>query len=668
MKTPNPAVFLLVLGSLFAGPKLSATLWAQSSLQDIAIGIDTDSRLPQVTIYTAKEITTLDAAKPNVEAVAVKGDRIVATGSLAEIKLAIGDETFRIDDTFQEHVIVPGLIGQHDHPLLTALTMVTEIIAIEDWTLPSGVVKAAANREEYVQRITQAEASLDDPREPLITWGFHHYFHGKLTRADLNQISQQRPIIVWHRSCHEFILNDAALKMMGIDEDFLAKQTESAQSQSNLSEGHFWEQGLFGVLPKVAPVIATPERLQAGLDFMVNYFHSAGVTLGCEPGGILSKPLQDAQNRVLSGPDSPFRFYYIPDGKSVAAAYPDAIIEETEKLMNWGEGMTAMVPKQIKLFADGAIYSQLMQLKEPYTDGHEGEWMMDVEFFRKTFQVYWDADYQLHIHVNGDAGLQMVLDTLAENMQRNPRQDHRTVIVHFAVSTPDQVDRIKQLGAIVSANSYYPVALADQYSKSGLGPERADPMTRMGDVERAGIAYSFHSDMPMAPGKPLFLMHCGVNRVTPSGRVAAPEQRVSREGALRAVTIEAAYSLRMEDEVGSIEPGKLANFTILASNPVTCDPSKIKEIPVWGTLHEGRVLPVSKSWSSQANADLDIQDQELSQIRWSNAQYQRRQSKLAMDVIARSVSSERERPRGERACTCGSPLTAAFVSALNASE
>jgi hypothetical protein len=94
-----------------------------------------------------------------------------------------------------------------------------------------------------------------------------------------------------------------------------------------------------------------------GLDFKVNFFHSSGVTLGCEPGGILSKPLQDAQNEVLSGTDRPFRFYYIPDGNSVAAAYPDTVTQETEKLMNWGEEMTAMVPKQIKLFADAAIYS-----------------------------------------------------------------------------------------------------------------------------------------------------------------------------------------------------------------------------------------------------------------------------------------------------------------------
>jgi hypothetical protein len=96
----------------------------------------------------------------------------------------------------------------------------------------------------------------------------------------------------------------------------------------------------------------------------------------------------------------------------------------------------------------------------------------------------------------------------------------------------------------------------------------------------------------MAPGQPLFLIWAGVNRITNDGNVRAPEQRVSRLGALRAVTLDAAYSLRLEKEVGSIVPGKLANFTILGADPLTIDPARIKDIPVWGTVQEGRVLPV----------------------------------------------------------------------------
>jgi hypothetical protein len=177
------------------------------------------------------------------------------------------------------------------------------------------------------------------------------------------------------------------------------------------------------------------------------------------------------------------------------------------------------------------------------------------------------------------------------------------VIVHFAVSRADQVARIKKLGAIVSGNPYYPVALADNYRVNGLDPARADNMVRMGDVERAGVPFSFHSDMPMAPGQPLFLMWSAVNRVTNQGNLRGADQRVSRQAALKAVTLDAAYSLQMEKDVGSIVPGKLANFTVLADNPVTGDSMKIKDIRVLGTVQEGRVLPVSIDPAAALPAD-----------------------------------------------------------------
>lgn len=136
-------------------------------------------------------------------------------------------------------------------------------------------------------------------------------------------------------------------------------------------------------------------------------------------------------------------------------------------------GKVRLLPKQIKLFADGAIISQLMQMRDPYLDDagnpdlcHHGEWMMQPETFRAFARVYWNADWQLHIHVNGDAGLDLVLDTIGECMAEHPRTDHRTVIVHFANSTEEQIDRIAALGCLVSANSYYPVGFADQYTGS----------------------------------------------------------------------------------------------------------------------------------------------------------------------------------------------------------
>ncbi len=590
--------------------------------------------LPQIVIYSAREIVTLDPAKPTARAVAVVGDRILAVGELDELKAAAGTQPYTVNGAFANQVIVPGFIAQHDHPLLAALTMTSTIIAIEDWVLPQGTSKAAKSRDDYLKRLAEASTGMKDPNEVLLTWGYHQYFHGELKKADLDKISATRPIIVWHRSAHEFYLNTAAEKKYNVTREWFDKQSDSIKKQSDFPNAHYWEQGAFGVMPLIASAIATPERLRAGLEFVRSYYHANGVTLGSEPGGLASKKLQDAQNAVLSDPSSPFRFYFIVDGKSVTGAVKDdQVAAESEKFLSWGQGMTAYLPKQVKLFADGAIFSQAMQVRDGYKDGHKGEWMMDPDFFARTFRVYWDLGYQLHVHVNGDAGLDMVLDQLEFNMRRHPRADHRTVIIHFAVSRPEQVTRIKRLGAIVSGNPYYPVALADNYRANGLDPVRADNMVRMGDVERAGISYSYHSDMPMAPGQPLLLMWSGVNRVTNDGNVRGPEQRVSRLGALKAVTLDAAYSLQMEKDVGSIVPGKLANFTILADNPVTIDPMKIKDIGIWGTVHEGRVLPVKRTDRTTVGAGPTVPEHRLGTLHLAALPEDRDFSRIATDRL-----------------------------------
>ena len=645
--------------------------WAQpSTLQDVA-GNVASPRLPKMTIYVAKEIITLDPSMPKTEAVAVVGDRILATGTLETLKAAAGDQEFEIDETFAEKVIVPGFIAQHDHPVLTALTMAAEVLAIEDWILPTKTIPAVKDKADFMKRLAAVEEMLEDPDEPLVSWGYHPSFYGKLTREQLNKISKTRPVLIWARSCREIILNDPALKAAGITKELVAGWSDSQKQQSNFEEGRFWEQGFFAAIAtNLATMIATPEKLQNGLEIARDFMHGKGITFGNEPGGILVKPVQNGVNAVFSPSTMPFRWTFMVDGKTMCDKYDDdaQVLEESKKLSSWYEGMTSQSPRMAKLFADGAIYSQLMKLRDPYLDEHEGEWMTDLAVFQRAFRFYWDADYQIHIHVNGDAGLDRVLNTLEENLRRNARHDHRTNIVHFAVSAKDQVDWIKRLGCIVSANPYYVRALADNYSEVGLGPERADRMVRMGDVERAGISFSYHSDMPMAPADPLFLMWCGVNRITTSGRVAGENQRVSRAGALRAVRLEAAYSLKLEKQIGSIVSGKLANFTILGDNPVTCDPLKIKDIAVWGTVNEGRVLPVQQRSNQQAiQRPVDSRQGELARIRILNAAHERQIKSSGRSLSLWSINSITQN-RSDRSCSCGSPLIHALLSGLHTGQ
>lgn len=546
------------------------------------------------TVFTARRVITMDPALPDPTAVAVSGGRITAVGRLEDLR-----SEGAVDDSFADAVLLPGLIDQHLHPVLGAATLVTEVVAIEDWVLPDRTFPAARSPADYHRRLTAAEAGLP-AGEWLVSWGYHALWHGPLDRSVLDAVSATRPIAVWQRSCHEFYLNTAAIEALGLTAEQMAGHGP-ASDMLDLATGHWWEAGMNLLLPHLAPVMMSPDRIAAGLRQLADYLHRNGVTAINEPGIMWAVEPWDLYQQILGAQDTPFTSTFLVDARSQAdsgMAPAQAVADAEAQVARASRGKVRLLPRQVKLFADGAIISQLMQMREPYLDDtghpdecHHGEWMMRPEVFRAFFEVYWHAGWQPHVHVNGDAGLDMVLDTVEECMAAHPRTDHRTVIVHFANSTEEQVDRIARLGCLVSANPYYPVGFADQYAAHGLGGRRADTMVRAASVLRRGIPLSLHSDLPMGPAAPLALASFAVNRRTPAGRVAAPEQRISVHDALRAVTIEAAYSWRLEDELGTITPGKAATFTVLAEDPYAVDPERLGDIEVLGTVYEGRWFP-----------------------------------------------------------------------------
>lgn len=581
--------------ALILAAALPAAVGAQTaSLQDVAGSL---MRQPDDTvIYTAREFITMDPNKPRAEAIAVRDGKFVAVGTRAEVDAAAGKGA-RVDSTFGDRVVIAGFVEQHVHPILAALTMNTKVISIEDWDAIDGFSPAVRDEQGYLDRLKAALAAHKDKTKPFVTWGYHHYFHGEMSREKLNQLAPDLPVIVWHRSAHELFLNDAALKLTGIDEAVVKSLTKSAQEQVNLAKGHFFEQGAMApaIISKVGPYLASVEQFRKGLEFTTTYYHRNGITFACEPGGALSKPLQDMINAAYSDDATPFNHCFIGDGKSFNAVKPGdaaSLIAETKKVEGWGRGRTFYLPNQAKLFSDGAIYSQLMQMRDGYTDGHHGAWITEPADFDFMFQAYWDAGYQIHVHNNGDAGLDMVLASFEKAMARKPRPDNRTVLVHFGFSQPEQVAKWIKLGGIVSSNPYYVTALAGRYAKLGIGPERSANIAAHGDVVKNGGSLSFHSDMPMAPAKPMQLVWAAVTRATAEGPVAGPQHKVPLDIALKAVTIDAAYSIQLEKRVGSIEVGKDANLSILEQSPYAVAPEKLKDIAVWGTMLEGRVQPV----------------------------------------------------------------------------
>lgn len=547
------------------------------------------------TVYTAKRVITMDTKNTSATAVAVRGDRIVAVGSLDSVKKALGNSSYAVDSTFDGRIIMPGLIEQHLHPILGALTLSIPVIAPESWVLPGKTWPAATNHDEYISALRAVELGMKDPNETLFTWGYHQYWHGSVRRQDLDAISATRPIVVWHRSCHDIILNTAALNKYGITKEYVSGKGQASE-QSDWEKGYFVENGFFLlVAPKINSELASPERLAFGLKQMIAMLHNSGVTAYMEPGAVGTPALFSLYQHILGASDVPIYSFFIADGKTGYEKGGATGAIQAAEVAIAGIPVTGKVrrlPGEVKFWIDGAIISLAMQMKDGYTDGHHGEWVMKPEDFSQAFKVFWDAGYQIHVHVNGDEGMNVLLDTLEKSIKEHPRADHRTVIVHFANSTDAQVARIAKDGAVVSANPYYVTGFADKFGEQSLGKERADAMVRIGPVERAGISLSLHSDLPMGPTNPLYIAWCAVNRVTQSGRVARPNLRISVDEAMRAITINAAYSWRMEKDLGSIEPNKIANFTVLDEDPYAVAPMHLKDIKLWGTVFEGNKFPI----------------------------------------------------------------------------
>ena len=544
----------------------------------------------EIKIFIAKDIITLNSNNDSVEAVATQGSKIINVGSKEELTSTYPDAD--LVSNYKNATIVPGFIEHHIHPFLAAVTMNSEILAIEDWYLPSKTSKGVRNRASYLSNLHEIENN-HPANQPLISWGFHHYFHGKLTKYDLDKISSIRPIIIIHRSFHEFILNTPAMKLLGINKNAFS-DLEVDERLANFDDGHFSERGAIIVLPKLMQVLATPPALMQGLQKTKDYLHSNGITVIGNPGSMYNKDLQIAKNLIFGNLDSPFESYFFPSALNLSEQFKlNEVLDAAKEQTSWGAGKLNYLSKHIKLFADGAMYSQNMVMRDGYLDNHQGSWLMSLDTFENLFKIFWDDGYQIHIHQNGDAGLDRLLATLKKNLDDNPRADHRTTVVHFGYSAKDQLEKMKELGVVVSANPYYVTALSDLYSRKGVGYERSQEMVRLGDAIKEGIKVALHSDMPMAPASPLMLMHAAVNRDNFAGKVAGPNQRISKIEALRAVTINAAYVLRLEKMYGSIEIGKYANFTVLNRNPLIINSNEIKNIKILGTVLKGDSLPVN---------------------------------------------------------------------------
>jgi predicted amidohydrolase YtcJ len=546
--------------------------------------------LAKITVFTANRVRTMNPSAPIATAVAVRDGRILEVGTLDSMKPWLDAFPHEINDAFRNDVMLPGLIDPHLHPSLGAVLLQSHFITAMEWQLPDGeTAEPVHGQDDYLRRLQVIHQSLETG-EPLLSWGYHKIWHGDLNRSILDQVSSERPIIIWQRSYHEMFVNSAALRWLEVDE------TEADRHpQVDIANGRFFEVGKSVLMSKFAPYLLEPSRYKAGLEKVKQVIHQGGhTTVGDMGMGIFNLDLEwETIKQVLDTDDTPFRVCIM--GKVIVSNTD--VEAEVEKIAGLPSLNThrLLFGDRIKLFADGGYYAELMQVLPPgFIDGHEGEWMTSPEQLEALARAAWHRGMKIHIHCTGDLGVELALDILEKLQWERPRFDHRFTIEHFGLSTPEQCQRIAALGAQVSANAYYVHELADAYWHHSIGHERSSQMSRLGTLADLGVRTALHSDYTMAPAEPLNSVWVAVNRLSTTGEVMAEDECLTIDQAMRAVTIDAAYVLGLENEVGSIRAGKRADFTIVGQDPYETPSVELKDIPVLATVFEGDVHRINK--------------------------------------------------------------------------
>ena len=547
-----------------------------------------------ITVYTAKKVYTMDPGRPEASAVAVLDGKVLSTGTLESMKPWLSRYKHTVDRSLADKIIMPGFIEPHSHMYMSAGFMSVTYIGPLDWPGRNGMQKASPTHADVLATLKKAHEDESDPAKPLIAWGFDPANHGgSLDRDELDAITTERPIYVIGFAPHYAYLNSLAIKATGVKPDTTIHGVYKKKDGS--LSGVFNEN--VAVQAALGPVFPTIIKLGGvgGLNFMAAVAQKAGVTTVADMlyGGIDFDAEWKDTLAATRDPKFPVRIQLVADGQTMALKFKDKSLDTYAGFLKRNTDKAYV--RNVKFFTDGSLPLMSSKVNFPgYLDGSNGS-VNAIPWDKLTDSMapWWNAGIQIHIHSNGDMALDQALDSLEQLQLSKPRFDHRYTIEHFSISDSMQPRRIKKLGAIVNGNPYFTHYRSQLHADKAYGPDRAEAFGRYGSLAREGVTFALHSDYPqvVVPMLPLTAAWTVVNRIAEDGKtVVGPGEAISVERAMRAITIDAAYILGVEDKIGSLEPGKFADFTILKRDPFKVNPKKLKDIPVWGTALAGKVF------------------------------------------------------------------------------
>ena len=557
----------------------------------------------KMTIFVARKIVTMDPGWPTATAVAVKDGRILSVGTLEDLQPWMKRFPYDIDKRFAKQVIYPGFVEAHGHPVMGSVAISLPPLTYFPLRNPYGPDFPGVKTRDDAIKALRKYVKEAKPGTTVLTWGYDVVAMGgdMPDRNQLDAISKTQPIIVWDASEHYVFANTPAIEKYGITNELVAKTIGAGKNPDGSSNGQFLgtEAAKIIMLKPLAEVL-TPDEGMRRLRYLGALMQQAGITTTGDLfyGGV-NLALENMLTREYFGqPNSIARIVHVADGATFQELFGDRAVEEVTKLRYTSN--ERLIFNGVKFYADDAFVSLGMELQYPgYIDNDrfKGLFMYSSkEAFLNAMRPWWNAGFQIHVHSNGSGGNQITLDALAALQAETPRFDHRFSFEHFGISSTAQVRQVKALGAVISTNPYYVSERAD-LNADYIGTDRASLAARMNTVLKENIVLSLHSDTPVGVPSPLYEVWTAVNRIGElSGKTHAPAERVRNvERAMRMVTIDAAYTLGVDDRVGSIEAGKFADFVVLDKDPQEVSAKTIKDVKVIATITAGRPMLTSQT-------------------------------------------------------------------------
>ena len=530
-------------------------------------------------------VLTVDGDRPTAECLAVRDGRIVAVGVWADVAHLIGPDTEVVD--YGDGCVMPGFVEAHGHPLMEAIVLSDRIVDIRPVVMRDPDDVLAAIRNEVAAR--GASGAYLNGWDPLLqTGGQERSDSGEVNRLPaptlewLDGLAPDTPLVIIHNSGHLAYFNSTIARQLGLGRDTPdPKGAKYGRDADGELDGTAEETG--AVFPLIGGAI-DPNGYPALLLAECARLNRAGLTTCSEMAfDPMFRPVLDALRSQLT---VRLRTYEMSTPRLT-----------TEQTPANGDDVVRQVG--IKIWVDGSPWVGNIALSFPYLDteatrtirvtpGSCGHANYTREQLSEIVGAYFPLGWQLACHVQGDAGVDTILDVYEEALRAHPRDDHRLRLEHVGAISDAQLKRAHELGVtcsiFVDQIHYWGDVLVD-----GLfGPEHGSRWMPAGSAVATGMRISLHNDPPVTPEEPLRNIGVAVTRIAPSGRVLGPEQRLTVEQAIRAQTIDAAWQLQSEDAVGSLEVGKYADLVVLSADPRVVPPETIADLEVRATYLAGR--------------------------------------------------------------------------------